>query len=173
MDREEFEKLYDRTKESVHRYIAAKCFCLDDIDDIYQNVWLAVYGALSKRPDSPPNEEAFIMLIAKRQLGRYYSLADKLKHLVSIDHAPEIKETAADTVDVEEELLGRELIDEIGALVRKKSLNSQKVFYLHYSKGLAVNEIAELLGMNESTVKKYLYSTLHEIRKLYERREKL
>ncbi len=171
MDREYFNGLYERTKESVHRYIAAKCFCLDDIDDIYQDVWLSVFGALSKRPNPPPNEEAYVLLIAKRQLGRYYSLAAKLKNLFSTDRVPAAGDIP-DSMNVEDELVGRELIDEIGRLVRSRPLTSQKIFYLHYSKGMTTKELAQLLEMKETTVKKHLYSTLGEIRRLYERRER-
>ena len=172
MDRAEFEKLYDRTKESVHRYIMAKCFDLGDVDDIYQNTWLAVYLAVTDRQYPLPNEEAFVILIAKRQLGRYYSLASKLKKLISIDRAPEISGDIPDSIDVEDELIGRELMDEIGAAVRKKSFTAQKIFCLYCSKGMKLDEIAELMGMKESTVKRHLYSLLAEIRRLYERRDR-
>lgn len=172
MERGDFDALYERTKESVHRYIAAKCCSLDDIDDIYQNTWLAVFEAATGRRDPIPNEEAFVILIAKRQLGRYYSLAAKLRKLISLDRAPELPADIPDSIDVEDELIGRELMDEIGALVRRCSLTSQKIFYLYYSKGLKLSEIAALMEMKETTVKKHLYSTLAEIRRLYERRER-
>ena len=172
VERRDFDALYDRTKESVHRYIAAKCYSLDDIDDIYQNTWLAVFEAVTDRPDPIPNEEAFVILIAKRQLGRYYSLAAKLRNLISLDRTPDLPGDIPDSMDVEDELIGRELMDNIGALVRRRSLTSQKIFYLYYSKGMKTAEIAALTEMKETTVKKHLYSTLAEIRRLYERRER-
>ncbi|MBR6872648.1 MAG: sigma-70 family RNA polymerase sigma factor [Ruminococcus sp.] len=173
MSREDFDRIYEGTKESVHRFVAAKCFSLDDVDDIYQNVWLAMFEALEKRKDPIPNEEAFVMLIAKRQLGRYYSLAAKLRNLVSVERNPEVSAELPDSIDVEDELMGRELISEIGALVRKRPLTAQKIFYFYYGRGLTVSEIASVMEMKETTVKKHIYSTLEQIRKLYERRERL
>ena len=173
MDREYFDKLYDRTKENVHRYIAAKCFDLNDVDDIYQNTWLTVYEAVDDRTEPLPNEEAFVILIAKRQLSRYYSLAVRLKNRLFTDRVPELPADFPDSADVEDELIGRELAEEIGALVRKRPLTAQKIFYLYYSKDMKLSEIAALMEMKESTVKRYLYSTLAEIRRLYERRERL
>ena len=35
--REQFEKIYLRTKEMTYDRIAAKCFAADDVDDIFQN----------------------------------------------------------------------------------------------------------------------------------------
>lgn len=172
MDRAEFEELYDRTKESVHRYIAAKCFDLNDVDDIYQTTWLAVFEAVSDRREPIPNEEAFVILIAKRQLGRYYSLAAKLKNLISFDRIPEPSAEPPENTDIEDRLISRELLGEIGALVKHRPVTSQKIFYLYYSKEMKLSEIAELMEMKETTVKRHLYSLLAEIRRLYERRER-
>ena len=173
MDRASFDELYDRTKESVHRYIAAKCFDLEDVDDIYQNTWLAVFEAVADRREPIPNEEAFVILIAKRQLGRYYSLAARLKNLVSFERVPEISGEIPDSIDVEDEIIGRELISEIGELVRRRSLTARKIFFLCYSKNMKPLEIAELMGMKEGAVKRHLYSMLADIRRLYERRGRL
>ena len=71
--REQFEKIYLRTKEMTYDRIAAKCFAADDVDDIFQNTYIAVYKALGKLKEPPPNEEAFVMLICNRQLMKYYS----------------------------------------------------------------------------------------------------
>ena len=67
----------------------------------------------------------------------------------------------------------RELISEIGELVQRRSLTARKIFFLHYSKNMDPAEIAELMGMKEGAVKRHLYSMLAEIRRLYERRERL
>lgn len=171
MTREDFDGIYERTKENVHRFIAAKCFSLDDVDDIYQNVWLAVYEAVLQRTEPLPAEEAFVMLIAKRQLGRYYSLAAKLRNLVSFDSTPKLAGDIPDSTDIEDELAGKELIEKIGALVRRRSLTAQKIFYFYYGKGMTAAEIAEAMDMKEANVKRHLYSTLAEIRRLYRRRD--
>ena len=146
---------------------------LGDADDIYQNTWLAVFTAVTERPEPIPNEEAFVILIAKRQLGRYYSLAAKLRNRLFSDRVPELPADLPDSTDIEDELIGRELMDEIGALVKKRPLTAQKIFFLYYSKEMKLSEIAALMEMKESTVKRHLYSTLAEIRRLYERRERL
>ena len=171
-DRTDFEKIYERTKESTHRYIAAKCFDLGDIDDIFQTAYLAVYEAVIRRSEPIPNEEAFVMLITKRTLTRYYSLAAKLRNLLPSGRAPALPADIPDSIDVEEELITRELISEIGSRLSRKPLITRKIFYLYYSREITLAEIAALLGMKETTVKKYLYSTLAEIRRFYERRDR-
>ena len=73
-----FEKIYNDTKESTYRFIAAKCYNIDDIDDIYQSTYISLFDALKKRDTPPENSEAFVITIAKRELFKYYGLIKKL-----------------------------------------------------------------------------------------------
>ncbi|SDB34950.1 Sigma-70 region 2 [Ruminococcaceae bacterium FB2012] len=74
----EFDALYESTKQSVLKYIAPRCSCIADIEDVYQEVYLRVYDALrqQKHLDDP---EAFVMGITKHCVSHYYSVLQKLK----------------------------------------------------------------------------------------------
>lgn len=163
----EFEKIYNSTKDTALRYIASKCHSLGDIDDIYQNVYLGVLEALDRNTEPINEPEAFVIGIAKRQLWKYYSLGEKLKALISIEHEPSYSGELAEDSDLEDIVADRELIREIAGLLREKPLKTQKVIFLHYSRGLSISETAQALGMKESTVKRHIYSTLEELRRRY------
>lgn len=163
-----FETVYDKTKENTYRYIAAKCYNIDDIDDLYQNTYITVYDALCKRGSEPENIEAFVILIAKRELFKYYGLIKKLtsRFKSSSVFDEEISEDA-DTFDLEDSIVTKSLLEEVNALLSKKDITTQKIFFMYYYKGYTLAETAQLLEMNESSVKRRLYGTLAYIRRLY------
>ncbi|MBR1763956.1 MAG: RNA polymerase sigma factor [Ruminococcus sp.] len=167
MGNREFEELYNSTKDAALRYITAKCHSLSDIDDIFQNVYLAVLEALDRGAAPIQEPEAFVIGTARRQLSKYYSLGAKLKMLVSIEHEPSYSGEITEESDLEDIVADRELIREISGMLREKPLTTQKVIFLHYSRGLSIKETAEALGMKESTVKRHIYSTLEELRRRY------
>lgn len=163
-----FEEIYNQTKENTYRYIAAKCYNIDDIDDLYQNTYICVYNALEKRDDPPENAEAFVILIAKRELFKYYGLIKKLSsRFASSPQAEDDFKEDADTFDLEDTVVSKALLEEVNALLQKKDLTTQKIFFLHYYKGCTLSEIAGLLEISESSVKRRLYGALSQIRRLY------
>ncbi|SDB20232.1 Sigma-70, region 4 [Ruminococcaceae bacterium FB2012] len=171
--REQFEKIYLRTKEMAYDRIAAKCFAADDVDDIFQNTYIAVYKALGKLKEPPPNEEAFVMLICNRQLMKYYSAVRRLKERIAARSSRE--EESGDfpevSFTVEDSIIDRTTVEEIRSMLRRKPLVTQKVFFLYYRRGLTIRQTAELLEISEGAVKSHLYRTLEEIRRRYRGKE--
>ena len=168
----EFERIYIKTKEKVYNRIAAKCYATDDVDDIFQNTYVAVYKALCRLEELPPDEDAFVMLIANRQLIKYYSAVRRLKERFVM------KRTEDDTGDipdesftVEDSIIDRVAVEEIRAFLKRRPLVTQKVFFLYYRRGLTLPEIAGMLEMSLPSVKMHLYRTLEEIRRKYRGKE--
>ncbi len=171
--REQFEKLYALTKKRIYDRIAAKCYAIDDVDDIFQNTYLAVIRALEKLDEPPPEPEAFVMLICSRQLMKYYSAARRLRERIAvrIDSTDVQSPELSDTFSIEDSIIDRSVLTEIHTLLRRKPLTTQKVFFLYYKRGLTITETAELLGISESSVKMHLYRTLDEIKRRYRSKE--
>ena len=163
-----FEKIYNDTKESTYRFIAAKCYNIDDIDDIYQSTYISLFDALKKRDTPPENSEAFVITIAKRELFKYYGL---IKKLTESTKAPPLSdepyEEDADSFCLEDSIVNKALLEEVNSLLQKKDITTQKIFFMHYYKGYTLSEIASLLELSESSVKRRLYSALSRIRRLY------
>lgn len=163
----EFEKLYESTKHKLYSYIVGRCYAIDDIDDIFQNTCMEVYRALTRRKDLPPDPTAFVLLIAKRQLTRYYSFVRRMRenivHRSNSDE--EYDPDLPDGFDIEESLVTKERLEEITRLIEKKPLITQKVLFLHYRRDMTIAQIAELLMMSESAVKMHIYKTLEQIKR--------
>ena len=170
--REQFEEIYMQTKEMIYNRIAAKCYAIDDVDDIFQNTYAAAYKALCKLQQPPANAEAFMMLIANRQLMKYYSAVRRLKERI-VMRSEELDEQDIPDVSfsVEDSVIDRAAVEEIRAFLKRKPLVTQKVFFLYYRRGLTVPEIAGMLQISVSSVKMHLYRTLEEIRRKYRGRE--
>jgi len=165
----EFESLYDRNKSMSYNYIAKKCFAIDDVDDIFQNTWIEIYTALTKRNDPPADPAAFVMLITKRQLTKYYSFIRRVREKISMSFgsSEEYDEHLIDNFTIEDSIVDAQLLDDIWTMINKKPLATQKVLFLYYRRDLTIPEIAEELEMSESTVKMHIYKTLSEIKRRY------
>ena len=166
---EQFEKIYVQTKEMIYNHIAAKCYAINDVDDIFQNTYVAVFKALAKLDEPPPNPEAFVMLICSRQLAKYYSAVRRLRERIAVrSTADEDRdEVFAESFTIEDSVIDRAALTEIHAMLRRKPLTTQKVFFLYYRRGLTIPQVAEALEISESSVKSHLYRTLAEIRRRY------
>ena len=168
-----FNDIYDSTNRKVLVYITAKCGSPSDIHDIFQEVYTELYSVLIRKgPDYIQNSEAFVMRIARQKLARHYSVMDRLKKLLPLS-APseqgEYPETELDlaSFSIDDQICSRDLAARVYDRLSKKSADVRKVFYLYYSLGLTIPEIAEQLSMTESNVKNKLYRTLNELRKIY------
>jgi len=61
-------------------------------------------------------------------------------------------------------VLAREQLKAVWAAVEKLSRMQREVFLLRFVEEMELREIAELMGMKESTVKSHLYRALHSVR---------
>ena len=74
-------------------------------------------------------------------------------------------------IEIEDVLIEKEMINEIKKFLDSKSLEIQKIFYLHYFFDLTIAEIAEELSISESNVKNKLYRTLKDMRIKYRKED--
>ena len=164
-----FEQLYERTKNSVLKYIVPRCASVLDIEDIYQEIYLRVYDAIkSERPADDP--EAFIMGIAKHCVAHYYSVLTRMKMRISrsaSDASGEEYQDIADDTDIEELAADRELCERIFRDISLQPPEVQKIFYLHYLMELSLGETAQTLGISESRVRQLLYKAVRQLKRKY------
>jgi RNA polymerase sigma-70 factor (ECF subfamily) len=175
-DTSHFDEIYDSTKKAVLTLITAKCSRTADINDIFQDTYLELFQLLEKRGvEYVTHEKALVLRIAKRKIAKYYSLTNRLKMFVSTTATDEhgdvadISELEADPFLTEDFAVNQVMLESAQKLIQQKSENVKKVFYLFYSVGLTIPEIATELSMSESGVKNHLYRTLKELKNLLNR----
>lgn len=160
-----FDKLYNESYKGVLKYVVCNCSNQDDVNDIVQNVYLALLKILQKGSSLNINT-AYIMGIAKNKVKEYYrfkykvkivSLFSKKEDLVLIDNIP-------DDINMQEDFIKKEDIEFIWDFLKKKKVIIFKVFYLYYYMDMSIKEISKELNISESNVKHYLYRTLNELK---------
>ncbi|MFJ7647299.1 RNA polymerase sigma factor [Lysinibacillus sp. NPDC097279] len=173
---EKFNEIYDKTYHQCLIYVISKCNHTNVIPDIIQETYLALYQILkNKGHDYIKNPEAYVIRIAKSKIYNHYSLKEKVKSLIPLfDINKEDKEYNQADInselyenEIEIALENKEVLSAIWRFLQSKPQKVQKVFYLFYYAELSIPEIAQLLHLNQSTIKNHIYRTTHEIRKKF------
>ena len=69
-----------------------------------------------------------------------------------------------DDFDLEQEIITKDNVKTVWEYVKDKDIITSKIFYLYFSFGLKISEIAEELNLKESNVKNRIYRTLKELK---------
>ena len=155
----QFDLLYENTYFDVSKYVVCKCSNPEDVEDILQNIYLAVFKAVSKNVNIT---NTYIMGIAKNKEKDYYrfNYKEKIVSLFSSKDNLEMIDTISADVDIESSLIDKYDTDFVWEYLKSKKVIIFKVFYLYFKLELTIKEISECLSLTESNVKHYLYRTI-------------
>ncbi|HLU22358.1 MAG TPA: sigma-70 family RNA polymerase sigma factor [Bacillaceae bacterium] len=172
-----FNRIYDNTKRKTLILITSKCKNPSDIPDIFQDTYAELFSVLSKRGvNYIENEEAFVLKLANQKIYKYYTILEKLKAINPFKYKDdedvliELENVESVEILIEDKITENELVEDIHAYLSNKSAEIRKIFYLYYSLGLTISEIASELGISESNVKNKLYRTFSELRNQFKLR---
>lgn len=110
----------------------------------------------------------YIYGIARHNIKDYYRKNYKVKdtsYNIELIENVDIESLKDESIDIEYNFLLQYNTDKVWKYLKKKSMTISRIFYLHYTLDLTINEIAEELNISESNVKNYLYRILKELRK--------
>lgn len=155
----QFDLLYENTYFDVSKYVICKCSSPEDVEDILQNIYLAVFKAISKNINIT---NTYIMGIAKNKVKDYYrfNYKEKIVSLFSSKDDLEMIDIIPADVDIENSLMDKYDTDFVWEYLKSKKVIIFKVFYLYFKLELTIKEISECLNLTESNVKHYLYRTI-------------
>lgn len=150
----QFDLLYENTYFDVSKYVVCKCSNPEDVEDILQNIYLAVFKAVSKNVNIT---NTYIMGIAKNKVKDYYrfNYKEKIVSLFSSKDNLEMIDTIPADVDIESSLIDKYDTDFVWEYLKSKKVIIFKVFYLYFKLELTIKEISECLSLTESNVKHY------------------
>lgn len=163
----DFEKIYEATYDDVLKVIICHCSNMEDVNEIVQETYLSFYRALKQRKEIE-NDLSYLIGIAKNKVKKHYSLLYRIKQISlssSVKDEIELEDVLFDETDLEQDVMRHLEAEEVWKHLKKKQIQIQKVFMMHYYFEMTLKEIADLLQIPESTVKTYLYRTLKELRK--------
>ena len=144
---------FSESKAELRRYISRFLGSMD-VDDILQEVFLRAYASEQKRPILMPR--AYLFRVAKHAslnelARRRNSLATPIEDFADPDVVG-----SSNQPGVEQDLEGRRRIALFTRAVASLPDQCRRAFVLRKVEGLSQAEIAERLGLSESTVEKHL-----------------
>ena len=157
-----FNEIYNKTYNLIVKYVVCKCNNIDDVNDIIQDIYIALYKQLQKN-NNIENINQYVIGIAKNKINRYYGLSYKIKNLFTKTEINNLK----NNTDIEKNIIDKDKLEKIWRYLKNKNIIIFKIFYLYYIDSLTIKEISNHLNINESTVKNYLYRTLKELKNIY------
>lgn len=162
MKEELFNKLYKETFDDISKYVICSTPNINDVNDILQIIYMDIFKIINKDNYDLLNK-SYIRAIAKNKINDYYRYNYKQK-IVSLFTNKDDIEDYKDNIDIEKSILEQYDQEKVWKYL-KKNQTIAKIFYLYYSFGLTIQEIAHELKLSESNVKNYLYRTLKKLKK--------
>ena len=162
----QFEMLYEKTYFDVSKYVICKCSKPDDVEDILQNIYLAVFKALLSNIKIT---KTYIMGIAKNKVTDYYRFNYKEKIISLFSNKDDLEkiDTMPSEINIELNLLDKYDTEFVWKYLKNKKVIIFKVFYLYFKLELPIKEISKCLAITESNVKHYLYRTIRRTKKSF------
>ncbi|MDR2531280.1 MAG: RNA polymerase sigma factor [Oscillospiraceae bacterium] len=169
-----FNAVYADTFQAVSRYVVSKCGNILDSEDILQNIYTRFFSRINKKGYSDiESSEAFLINIAKFECKNYFGALKRRSKTSSFsDYSEEqMVEIEAEMSRHEKkledvlcnELLARQIFDDI----TNDDPVTGKIFYMHFVLDMKLDEIANELELNLSSVKNKLYRTIERQKKKF------
>ena len=170
-----FNKTYDATHKTVLALITAKCGSTEDIRDLFQKTYMALFQTIERKGMAYPKDaNRLVFKIAKRKIADHY--AHRARQLVVISSLtadddsegctpPELATDPFFTEDIALDAVAMEQAEEY---LRRKPRDVRKIFYLFFHLDLSIPEIAKQMSLKESNVKNKLYRTINELKALFD-----
>ncbi|MBK1812699.1 RNA polymerase sigma factor [Clostridium sp. YIM B02505] len=156
-------EMFEQKMRLIHKYLIKLGCSQDNAEDIVQDTF---YKAL-KYIDGIQADKMSSWLF-KVAINKYYDLCRKNNRHIHMSIDEDIfKETLHDSKLVEDFILDLEQKEEILKVLNSISDIHKNLLVFKYEMGLSYKEIAELLDINENTVKTYLSRAREQFKKVW------
>ena len=161
MSNELINEMFQKKMKLIHKYLIKLGCSQDNAEDIVQDTF---YKAL-KYIDGIQVDKLSSWLF-RVAINKYYDLCRKNSRHMHLSIDEEIfKESLTDNKLVEDFILNIEKKEEILKILNSISNIHKNLLFFKYEMGLSYKEIAELLDINENTVKTYLFRAREQFKK--------
>lgn len=159
-NRNSFNMFYRIYYEQVFRFsyyfLKDKEACKEIISDIFFSIWQS-----RKKISELTNIDAYLYTVTKNEVSRYLNRKTK-HHSVSLDEIPiQIEETRE--ISPEEQLQYKEIEKLLAQVISELPEKCRIIFMMARQEGLKPKEIANILSINESTVRVQMKIAIEKI----------
>lgn len=161
-----FQELVSMFQEDIYRLAYYRTFSQMDAEDLTQEVFEQAYRKIDSLHD-PQRFRAWLYSIA---VNRCNDFLRKRKYLAllqmrkSQEQELEMEKDRNTGSSYDEKIEKKKFWQQVRSMLKKLPAMEREVFTLRFMDHLNINEIAAILGKNESTVKTHLYRALTKIR---------
>ena len=166
---DQFDRIYDETRDELLRYIMLRTNAGPEAEDIFQETYRRFFVRLTHGVFPILDSRRYLFSIAKKELADYYSAAAKRKTL-ELPFEEDLDIAAVDE-PIDERLFKEERMDEVWRLLQKEPDLDRKAFLLYYGYERSQKQIAAALGISEKAVRQRLYRTRGRIRMMLKQEE--
>jgi len=157
-DPESFRYVFDFSKNRIFNYVLSRTNNREDALDITQEIFVDLWKALPKfKYRSLGQFYSFIFLVAKRRL---------IKHYRSAKYSSELDETKIDLINGKNDQGDIADYQSLINGMKKLKKNHQETLRLRYWSGLSYQEISQIFGTKESTVKVWHFRAIQKLKKI-------
>jgi RNA polymerase sigma-70 factor (ECF subfamily) len=158
-----FGALYDLFVGRVYAYLRARTAGPDEAGDLTQQVFLQALDALPRYRGGGGAFAAWLFRIARNTSSNVRS---RRRHTVALHLVPEGSQPEAGG-DPEAAALRHEATAHLRTLLAALPAEKREVLALRFAAGLAVADIAAVIGKSEAATRKQLARTLHTLQEHY------
>lgn len=162
-EQRDFSELYDEFFDRVNRYLRCRVFNSWDADDLTATVFIKALEKFNQYSRTSP----FASWIFRIAHNAYVDFLRKNREL-PVDHEDILQGKVDDTWQPEQQALTNEEIQLLKSRINQLTPDQRDVLSLRYFADLKINQIAEVLGKSESSIKMISHRGLHQLQKLYE-----
>jgi len=163
-NRGSFQDLMIMFQKDIYRLVYYRTFSQMDAEDITQEVFVQAYRKIKTLHD-PQRFRAWLYTIA---VNRCNDFLRKKKYLFMLQSRSaseqEVEETGEMSRNFTDVIAKKKFWEQVRLLLDKLSARERQVFTLRFMDHRDINEIAAILGKNESTIKTHLYRALNKVR---------
>lgn len=163
-NRGSFQELMSMFQEDIYRLAYYRTFSQMDAEDITQEVFVQAYRKMKSLQD-PQRFRAWLYSIAVNRCNDFLRKRKYLS-LLQIRSAREHEFEEPDEMNnnYTDKIAKKRFWEQVRSLLGKLSAMEREVFTLRFMDHRNINEIAAILGKNESTIKTHLYRALNKVR---------
>ncbi|MGL4106643.1 RNA polymerase sigma factor [Clostridium sp. LP20] len=163
MKSELINEMFEKKKNLIYKYLLKIGCSQDNAEDIVQDTF---YKALKYIDGIDANKiSAWLFKVA---INNYYDMCRKNNRYIHLNIDEDIfKESLTDSKFVEDFILDIERKEEILKVLNSISEIHKNLLFFKYDMGLSYKEISEVLGINEKTVKTYIFRAREQFKKLW------
>jgi len=156
--KKQFAKIYDQNIEKIYRFLFLKLGSREAAEDLTAEVFAKGWDKF-RNSKNLQNPVAYLYQIARTKLADYYR--DKGKFKVVLTEENQIPD--ADPNPEENQILESE-IEMLRVCLAKLSDDYQNIIIWRYLDGLSIQEIAEIMGKEEGTIRVMIHRALKEMK---------